>query len=202
MPDTTPPLTDAQAVRRVLDGDTGAFAVLVERYSPAVFALLARYFPLCEQEELAQDSFVQAFEQLHNLGTPESFPAWLKALTLRRCAKHRRKAANRREVSMEGSSGDDLCSWLHGCLLEESRQRREDDVRQQENKSLLARLMSHLKPEDRTALGLFYAMDHKLSEIAGMLGWSEVKVKVRLHRAKKSMALRMRTLPFEEYAGF
>ena len=202
MPETT--ATDAKIIRRVQGGETGAFALLVERHSPTVFALLARHLPPCEQEELAQDCFVQAFEQLHALGAPEAFPARLTALTLRRLARHRRKAAARPEVSLEAccAAGDDHHAWLRGCLLEQSRLRQEDAVLQLENKSLVARLMAHLKPEDRTALGLFYAMDHKLSEIGEMLGWTEVKVKVRLHRAKKSMAQRMRALSLEEGAGY
>ncbi len=204
MPDATPHLSDPQVIRRVLEGETAAFAVLVERYSPMVFAILARHLPLCEQEELAQESFVQAFEQLPNLGDPEAFSAWLTGLTLRRMARYRRKAATRREISLEGceAAGEEQRSWLHGCLVEQSRQVQEDAVRTLENQSLVARLMVHLKPEDRAALGLFYAMDHKLAEIGVMLGWSEVKVKVRLHRAKKSMARMMRTLPLEESAGF
>jgi len=216
MPHTPPPLTDAQAIRRVLDGESGAFAVLVERHSPAVFALLARHLPLAEQEELAQESFLLAFERLSTLTAPESFQPWLLALTQRRCARALRRAAARREFSLEcagpggpnrtggpdGAGAEEHRSWLRACLLEESRQRQEAVVRERENKSLLARLMAHLKPEDRTALGLFYAMDHTLCDIAAMLGWSEVKVKVRLHRAKKSMAHKMRALQPEEGAGW
>lgn len=200
MPHALSPLTDAQAIRRVLDGDVGAFAVLVERHSPAVFALLSRHVSHAEQEEIAQEGFLLAFERLSSLGEPESFRTWLLALTLRCSARFLRRASVRREVSLERSgpgSGEDR-AWL----LEESRQRHESAVLQRENKSLVALLMAHLKPEDRTVVELFYAKELKLTEIAAMLGWSEVKVKVRLHRAKKRMAQKMRALRLENCAGW
>lgn len=186
-------VSDAQAVRRVLDGETDAFAILVRRHQDYLFGLLRRHLPVGEVPEAAQDSFVKAFEKLHQLKQPESFRAWLSSLALRRAIRYWRDTSSRGEVSMTPSEGDGQ-TWLDSFLAENSRERHEDMVRQQEASSVVTWLLRHVKPDDRVALGLFYAGEHELTEIAAMLGWSVEKVKVRLHRARKTMANAMRGL--------
>jgi RNA polymerase sigma-70 factor (ECF subfamily) len=183
--------TDAQAVGMVLAGRTEAFALLVRRHQDYLFALLKRHLPVSEVAEAAQDSFIKAFEKLHQLREPGSFRAWLSSLALRRAIRYWRDVSARREVSLD-ATGEGCRDWLESFMAEDSMQRHEDMLRRREASSVVAWLLGHLKPDDRVALGLFYAGEHELTEIAVMLGWSLEKVKVRLHRARKSMARIMR----------
>ena len=52
-----------QAVGRVLDGDTEAFAVILRAYERLVAADLARRLPAGDVQEVAQDAFVKAAAQ-------------------------------------------------------------------------------------------------------------------------------------------
>lgn len=180
--------SDAQAVARVLGGDTEAFAVLVRRHQDYLFGLLARRLPPDEVAEAAQDAFMTAYEKLSQLRQPESFRAWLTSLALRRAVRYWREVAARRETPL----GQDGQEWLENYLAEESGRRHEDQVRQREARSVAHWLLGMVKPEDRVALGLFYSGEHDQQEIAAMLGWSLEKVKVRLHRARALMAKAMR----------
>lgn len=186
-------VTDGQAVRMVLDGQTGVFAVLVDRHKDYLYGLLSRHLPPSDVAEIAQDSFVHAFEKLGQLREVESFRAWLSAIAVRRCLRHWRSISSRREVSLTGE-GPDKQDWLEVFMAQDCRERHEEHVRQAEAKALVAGLMEHLSAEDRMALGLFYAKEHPVAEIAAMLDWTVEKVKVRLHRARKSMARMMREL--------
>jgi RNA polymerase sigma-70 factor (ECF subfamily) len=183
--------TDAQAVGMVLAGQQDAFAVLVRRHQDYLFSLLKRHLPISEVAEAAQDSFVKAFEKLHQLREPGSFRAWLSSLAMRRAIRYWRDVSTRREVSLDLVE-DGSRDWLESFLAEDSMQRHEDLLRRREASSVVSWLLGHLKPQDRVALGLFYAGEHELTEIAAMLGWSLEKVKVRLHRARKAMAKIMR----------
>ena len=187
-------LTDGQAVRMVLDGQTGVFAVLVDRHKDSLCALLSRHLPPSDVAEIAQDSFVHAFEKLGQLREPEAFRAWLSSIAVRRCLRHWRSVSTRREVSLTGAGPDGPGGqdWLEVFMAQDCRERHEEHLRQAEAKALVAGLMEHLSPEDRMALGLFYAKEHPVAEIAAMLDWTVEKVKVRLHRARKSMAKTMR----------
>lgn len=178
---------DARAVAMVLGGDAQAFALLVRRHQDYLFTLLRRHLPLSEVAEAAQDAFIKAYEKLSQLREPESFRAWLTSLALRRAIRYWRDVSTRREISLD-MGGEDGREWLEAFLSEDSRQRHEDLLRRREASSVVSWLLGHVKPEDRVALGLFYAGEHELTEIAAMLGWSLEKVKVRLHRARKAMA--------------
>lgn len=178
---------DARAVAMVLQGRTEAFSVLVRRHQDYLFALLRRHLPVSEVQEAAQDSFVKAYEKLSQLREPSSFRAWLSSLALRRAIRYWREVSSRREVSMD-VTGEEGRDWLEALMSEDSRQRHDDHLRRREAKSVVDWLLGHVKPEDRVALGLYYAKEYELTEIAAMLGWSVEKVKVRLHRARRAMA--------------
>lgn len=180
-------MDDARAVELVRGGDTEAFSVLVKRYQNYLFGLLGRHLPESEVAEAAQDSFLLAYEKLSQLREPSSFKSWLTSLALRRAIRFWREVSMRKEVpiELEGSNGQD---WLDKLTSEDSLQRHDAANRQREARSVVMWLLGHVKPDDRVALGLYYAGEHELTEIASMLGWSVEKVKVRLHRARKSMA--------------
>lgn len=182
---------DAQAIQMVLDGRADAFAVLVRRHQDYLFTLLRRHLPVSEVAEAAQDSFVKAFERLHQLRDHEAFRSWLSSLAIRRAIRYWRDVGVRREVSLS-MSGEDEQEWLDAYMAKDSQQRHDELMHRREASSVVSWLLGHVKPEDRIALGLFYAGEHALTEIADMLGWSVEKVKVRLHRARKLMAKIMR----------
>jgi len=189
-------LSDAQAVDMVLGGSTDAFAVLVRRHQDYLFALLRRHLPSSEVAEVAQEAFIQAFEKLYQLRDKAAFRSWLSSLALRRAIRYWRGVGARNEVSMD-LTGADGSPWLEAFMAEESQARHDELARRQEAGSVVSWLLGKVKPDDRIALGLFYARDHELSEIAEMLGWSIEKVKVRLHRARKLMAKAMNELALE-----
>lgn len=190
-------LTDAQIVLKTLQGDTQAFAVLVERHQGPLFAYLGRHLPQSDVSEAAQESFVQAYEKLSQLRSPEAFKSWLYAIASRWCIRHWRSSQTKRTISLDAAQ-EQSSSWLEDMLAADSRQRFEELAKQREAGELVKRLMEGLKPEDRIALGLYYVQEHDTVEIAQMLGWSVEKVKVRMHRARKAMAQKMKELALEE----
>ncbi len=79
-------LDDAALVRRVLDGDTGAYAGLVARYRDRLFRYATRVLgDPADAEEALQDSFVRAFRALRRCDDPARFGAWLFRILVNRC---------------------------------------------------------------------------------------------------------------------
>ena len=69
---------DEELVRRTLEGDTLAFAALVERYRGAAYGVgLHVLGDPHEAAAVAQDTFLQAWRALSQLRDPAKFPAWL-----------------------------------------------------------------------------------------------------------------------------
>src|SRR5712692_6233805 len=71
-------VTDAELVRDALSGSERAFRELVQRYERPVFSLIARMIANPSRaEELAQDTFVRAFQRLDTYNTERKFASWL-----------------------------------------------------------------------------------------------------------------------------
>ncbi len=89
---------DAALVRRILAGDSEAYAVLVARYREPMGRLAVRMLggDRDEAEDAVQDAFVRAYRSLGTCEDPARFGAWLYRIVLNRCrtrsARLRRRA--------------------------------------------------------------------------------------------------------------
>ena len=78
--------THTAAVRAAQAGDHDAFAWLMERHRGKVFGICYRLTDnVHDAEDLAHESFVEAYVRLHTLREPAKFGAWLRTLTLNLC---------------------------------------------------------------------------------------------------------------------
>ena len=112
-----------EIVRRVLGGERDAYRLVVKEYGPVVRATLAAHLSSADTvEDLAQETFIAAYEHLAEFDLEKDFGAWVKGIArnkllmhLRRLYKHgeaieKLKAAAAQEVWDEVgrvSDGDD-----------------------------------------------------------------------------------------------
>ena len=95
-------MNDAQLVLLTLAGDPAAFDFLVDRYWPTAVALcLGRIDQVSEAEDLAQEGFIQAYQNLHTLKDTSRFAGWLTRIMQRKCTDYYRAASKSRHVSLE-----------------------------------------------------------------------------------------------------
>ncbi|HEY0969841.1 MAG TPA: RNA polymerase sigma factor [Gemmatimonadales bacterium] len=93
---------DAILVRRVLDGDTSAYGVLVGRYRERYGRFAVHMLGTTEDaEEALQDAFVRAYRSLARCEDPTRFGAWLYRILVNRCRTQggRRKRRERTFVN-------------------------------------------------------------------------------------------------------
>ena len=70
--------SDEKVVRRVLEGQRDAFGILVRRYLPVVHAAAyARLGNGVDADDVAQETFLRAFQRLGSLHERQKFGAWL-----------------------------------------------------------------------------------------------------------------------------
>ena len=126
-------------------------------------------------EDLAQDVFVQLFQNLASIESESHLLFWLRQVTVRKCIDHHRWRAKRRHVSL----GD----WREtGEMAETS-----DPLALGRLRSLLGAL-----PEKfRAVVVLRYQEEMTPEEISATLGWPVNTVKSRLFRALKTLRERM-----------
>jgi len=163
---------DQQEVRRCLDGDSDAYARIVERHQSRVSSMMWRFTrqPV-DHAELVQDVFVEVYRSLHRYKGRAPFEHWLSRIATRTGYRYW-KRRQRDEVLIPIEEWDSAITWDPAEL---------DPDQASEN---LFRLLASLPPRDRLVLTLRYFEDLDVAETAGRTGWSETMVKVQTHRAR------------------
>ena len=82
---------EAAFVRAAQGGDRAAFGALYEQYARMVHGILLAHVSYTDAEDLMQDVFVRAIEQLHSLRDPGAFGGWLAAIARRSATDLHRK---------------------------------------------------------------------------------------------------------------
>jgi RNA polymerase sigma factor (sigma-70 family) len=93
-------------VRRVCDGDQEAWNEIVERYSPLVWGICARYqLSRTDTDDVGQGVWLMLVEHIANLRQPAALPGWLATTTRNECLRVLRTA---RRYDPDGLPADDL----------------------------------------------------------------------------------------------
>lgn len=80
---------DPDLVVKALRGGPESFAPIVERYKDAVFGVaFARLRHFQDAEDIAQTTFLKAFEGLGRLEDPRRLGAWLRSIAIHTCIHH------------------------------------------------------------------------------------------------------------------
>ncbi|MHC4543400.1 MAG: RNA polymerase sigma factor [Planctomycetota bacterium] len=175
-------LSAEELVRRSQGGCRVSFAELVERYGIRLFRFL-RYKTnsLQDAEDLVQDSFVKAYENIHCYKDSWKFSTWLFTIAARLAYSHFRKSHSCRMI--EDIESEDL---QPGQMV----------VDKETRQSLWA-LARDLSMNQYQALWLKYGQDMSIKEIAMVLRKSQVNVKVLLYRARINLAKRLQNVDVE-----
>ena len=178
--------SDAEIVRRVIEGEINAFESLLLRYKDHVLGVVKKHVPYNEVEETAHDVFVRAYQSLSTFKGRSSFKQWLSAIAVRACYDFWRKRYRSRELPMS-SLTEGHQEWLEKILSNRSGQSFDDKASQREARELLDWALDRLSPGDRMILELVYLEGLSGREAADLLGWSVANVKVRSLRARRKL---------------
>lgn len=174
--------TEQRIIAQILAGKSDEFAYFLDTYGQQVFALIARMTDSDEDaEELTQDTFMKAYEHLHQFNGGSSFSTWLYRIAYNTTLSALRK----RQVETTVVS-DRL--WQN---LEDTQVDSALDDSSEERIEALQRALRQLPPDERALVSLFYEEERSIGEIAGILGQTESNVKVRLHRLRKKLYVLM-----------
>ena len=160
-----------------MQGNTGAYAELVERYRNFVFTIVLRYISSREDaEEVSQDIFVKAFRSLADFKGASKFSTWLYTITTTSCLTFLRK--KKLEVhSLDNEKVFAAADNVDGGMSA-------NQVEQKSRVTMVNEAIKMLSHDDAQVITLFYKGEQTLEEIAQILGKEPNTVKVQLHRAR------------------
>ncbi len=177
-------MVDIELIKRAKEGDPAAFTSLVENYQTAVFNLCYRILGEADEaEDASQETFLRVYRNLHRHDASRSFTNWLFSIASHHCIDILRK---RRMVWLELEDESQ-----HPALREPSPDPEELAIRREASATLQNHL-SRLAPEDRAMIVLRYWYNLSHEEIAEVRRTSPKAVKSRLHRAKRTLAEKIR----------
>ncbi len=195
-PDNRDPseLSDELLVERARAGSDEAFEELILRYRSLLTRVARRYVSsLADAEDLSQDAFVRAYQKLSKLKSGVPFKNWIIRITVNLCLDRLRKLKRHPEESASQMKMEDS-TWLERMMSDHSREaeRRRTDAR--DARELLKKVLPKIAPKDQAILRLLYGEGLDVSEVAEMLGWTEVNVRVRAFRARRTLKRELETL--------
>ncbi len=179
--------TDQELLREAQAGSRQAFETLVLRYRLWVTRLAARFLPNpADAEDLAQDAFVRAFANLSRCRPGVPFRNWLMRLTVNLCLdrlRYRRRRPERSASQMHEEDG----GWMDNRLDRDAEALYRRLESEREARDLLRRVVPRLSPADQVLLHLLYGEELEVPEVAQLMGWSAVNVRVRAFRARRQL---------------
>jgi len=171
-------LDDHTLIRLVLEGNTSAFDVIVRRYNTKVYSLAYRLLNSVEDaEDVAQDTFSQAFKGLGSFRGTSKFYTWLFRITYNLAISQRRK----RKPALSLNSQTDSQGEITLPSDDASPMKNMED---EEGKSLMDKALGMLSLDHRAGLVLKEIEGFSYEEIALSLGVPVGTVRSRLHRAR------------------
>ena len=165
--------TDEQVVRRVLAGRQNDFGILVRRHLPAVLAVARGHLAgTADVDDVAQESFLAAYQKLDTLRAPEKFVSWLLMIARNTALNWQRRQG--REVPLDESVAQTLY-------------RDETPPDRKEMQQMLHQTLMELPADTREVLLMHYYGGCSLREIAQATGISRDAAAKRLQRAREAL---------------
>lgn len=175
--DASGDLPDGVLVQRILRNEEAlaAFSVLYLRYKPKVYCKVHRIVKNPEDaEDVTQETFWAASQQLSSLKKPESFRSWLLTIA-------RRKSLDRLRQRHPPTVGLDEC-----CEKEDGAPVPHEHVSAQEwISSMFQQFKKEVKPKIYRAMVL-HVRGYSVEEIAQQLGLKESAVRTYLSTARQA----------------
>ena len=168
---------DALLVRRCRNGDRTAFEELVVRYQRPVFNVALRLLrDPDDARDVAQNTFLKAFEHLEDYDPSFRFYSWLYRIAINESLTTR--SARRRVEEVSDEAADEAPGPERRVESEETRQAIED-------------ALMRIKPELQAVVVLRHFMHLSYQDMSQILQVPEKTVKSRLYSARQLLRERL-----------
>ena len=171
---------DQVYIDKIINGDTNAFSILVERYKDLVYTLAIRMVKHKEEaEEITQDTFIKAFKSIDKFKGDSKFSTWIYRVAYNTCLdvikKNKRLQSN---VPINEYTEHEVKAIDNALDIMEAKER----------SVVIKNCIEKLPSEDAFLMTLYYYEELSLDEIADITGLKANNVKVKLFRSRKKLA--------------
>jgi len=174
--------TDEEVVERVLAGETALYEIIMRRYNQRLYRVLRTILrDDSEAEDVMQDAYVRAYENLSQFENRAPFSTWLTRIAVHEALARVRRRNRTQQLDSAYEDGESLMNPATRLL----------DPEQNTSQSELSRMLEEeilaLPEQYRVVVTLRHVEELSTAETAAALSISEENVKVRLHRGQALM---------------
>jgi RNA polymerase sigma-70 factor (ECF subfamily) len=189
-PTPEPPVSDAELLRRHLEGDAEAFPALVRRYRRELFSFLARYTADASlAEDVFQEAFLQLFLSAAAFDPKRPLKPWLFTIATNKARDAMRSRSRRQAAPLDAAvSAADEEGARYVDLMCSDVPSPEEAILNLETRQTVQRIVAGMPENLRAVLLLAYFHELPYKDIAEALNVPLGTVKSRLHAAVRCFA--------------
>ena len=171
--------TDQYLIDKVLNGDSNAFGELVDRYQNFVFTIAIRILKVTEEaEEVAQDSFIKAYDSLSGFRGESKFSTWLYRIVYHKSLDRIKLNKRHRTYEIIEEITDDSLDHIENGL---------EFMLSTERTNIIKKCIDQLPEEEAAIISLYYFEEQSVKEIAKVTDLTEDNIKIKLYRSRKKL---------------
>jgi RNA polymerase sigma-70 factor (ECF subfamily) len=153
------------------------FTTLVQEYQDRIYRYCVNRLGEAHGEEIAQDVFMTAWENLAKFRQESTISTWLTGIAKNKCIQAFRNRGRRQAITAAFVEDIRYQSHVEGAVSPE------DTVMDEARREGLTQGMLKMREDERLLLNLRYHKGLAVAEVADLLGKSEAAVRKRLLRA-------------------
>ncbi|OEK04603.1 RNA polymerase sigma factor [Roseivirga misakiensis] len=167
---------DRLLIERIKEEDHFAFRQLIEKYKDDALTLATSILKnQAVAEDVLQEVFIKVYEKIKSFKYQSTFYTWLYRIVVNRSYNELRKTKNKSFTQPQEETLTAIEST--------------DEVDSNDLNRIITQALNLMKPDEALVLRLFYLSELKIDEVQEITRFSKSKVKVTLHRARKSLAV-------------
>jgi len=186
--------SDRELVRDCLQGDKEAFRILVERYQRRIVSVaMGMVHNQDDAMEIAQDTFIKAYESLERFKGESSFYTWIYRIAVNRAIDFRRSARRHPTIGIEDLISPSASSEGHEPQIKEERSPEPfAETQSREIGERVKEAIDELTPDHKAVILLREVEGLSYDEISRVMQCSKGTVMSRLHYARKKLQKRLK----------
>jgi RNA polymerase sigma-70 factor (ECF subfamily) len=175
---------DSRLVELCLQGDRSAYASIVEKYRKQIYSIVySMTRNHADADDLSQDTFIRAYENLHRFKLGTNFRSWLFRIASNLCIDHLRHKKRFPEDNLDDQAE----------LPSDRKNNPHNNLEASELMDNITAAVNTLPANQRIVVVLREMQGMGLKEIAKMLNCSESTIRWRLHYARKKLREKLST---------
>ena len=177
---------DQEVIERVMNGEKGAYELIMRKYNPRLFRIVRSYLKNEDEiEDVIQEAYIKAYEQLPRFEKRSSFSTWLIRIVINESLSRLRQRKRYTSMTNDDPDNTGFVRKLPAQLTNKDTPM--EKLMNTELKDILEKAVDRLPEKYRTVFVMREIEEMSTAETSASLAISKTNVKVRLNRAKEML---------------